>query len=125
LVDVHYPEAERLVMVMDDLNTRTPAALYEAFAPSEAWRIARKLEIHYIPKHGSWLNMAEIELSVLWRQCLSGRRIPDKETLAGQSGTWEKERNKAGVTVDWRFHGGGCPQEAEAPLPAAIIVELY
>ncbi len=87
---------------MDNLNTHTPAALYEAFAPSEARRIAGKLEIHYTPKHGSWLNMAEIELSVLARQCLD-RRIPDREALAGGVGAWEVERNAAESSIDWRF----------------------
>jgi hypothetical protein len=103
LVDVHYPHAERIVLVMDNLNTHTPAALYEAFAPEEAGRIARKLEIHYTPKHGSWLNMAEIELSVLARQCLGHRRIPDRETLTGEVGAWEAERNASKSSIDWRF----------------------
>ncbi len=102
LVDVHYPHAERIVLVMDNLNTHTPAALYEAFAPAEARRIVRKLEIHYTPKHGSWLNMAEIELSVLARQCLD-RRIPDQQALADEAAAWEKERNAAESSIDWRF----------------------
>lgn len=102
LVDVHYPEAERIVLVMDNLNTHTPAALYETFEAAEARRIARKLEIHYTPKHGSWLNMAEIELSVLARQCLD-QRIPDQEALAGEVGAWETERNAAKSTIEWRF----------------------
>ncbi len=88
LVDVHYPHAEKIVLVMDNLNTHTPAALYEAFYPVEARRLCEKLEIHYTPKHGSWLNMAEIELSVLGRQCLD-QRIPDQETLAGEVGAWK------------------------------------
>ena len=103
LVDLHYPDAERIVLVMDNLNTHTPAALYEAFSPSEARRIYEKLEIHYTPKHGSWLNMAEIELSVLARQCLGDRRIPDRECLAGEVGAWEAERNAAESPIDWRF----------------------
>jgi hypothetical protein len=102
LVDVHYPEAEKIVLVLDNLNTHTPAALYEAFVPAEARRIARKLEIHYTPRHGSWLNMAEIELSVLARQCLD-QRIPDQETLAEEVGAWEAERNAAESSIDWRF----------------------
>jgi transposase len=102
LVDVHYPEAERIVLVLDNLNTHTPASLYEAFAPAEAKRLADKLEIHYTPKHGSWLNMAEIELSVLARQCLA-ERIPNKETLTEQVSAWEKERNRHDVRVNWRF----------------------
>jgi transposase len=102
LVDLHYPAAERIVLVMDNLNTHTPAALYEAFTPVEARRIASKLEIHYTPKHGSWLNMAEIELSVLARQCLD-QRIPDRESLAGEVGAWEAERNAVESSIDWRF----------------------
>ena len=102
LVDVHYPTAELIVLVMDNLNTHSIASLYEAFAPEEAHRIARKLEIHYTPKHGSWLNMAEIELSVLARQCLD-RRIADKATLDTQVATWTTKRNASGATVKWRF----------------------
>ena len=103
LVDVHYPDAERIVLVMDNLNTHTPAALYEAFAPSEARRIYEKLEIHYTPNHGSWLNMAEIELSVLARQCLGDRRIPDRESLAEEAGAWEAQRNASESSIEWRF----------------------
>jgi DDE superfamily endonuclease len=102
LVEIHYPKAEKIVLVMDNLNTHTPAALYEAFTPVEARRIAKKLEIHHTPKHGSWLNMAEIELSVLARQCLD-RRIPDRESLAGEVGAWEAECNAAESSIDWRF----------------------
>jgi len=102
LVDVHYPEAERIVLVMDNLNTHTPAALYEAFAPTEARRILERLEIHYTPKHGSWLNMAEVELSVLARQCLD-RRIPDQQALTREAGAWETERNALESSIDWRF----------------------
>lgn len=102
LVDVQYPDAERLVLVMDNLNTHSPASLYEAFAPSEARRIAERLEIHHTPKHGSWLNMAEIEFSVLGRQCLA-RRIPTVEALQREIAAWEDERNAATLTIDWRF----------------------
>lgn len=102
LVDVRFPEAERIVLVLDNLNTHTPASLYEAFAPAEAKRLADRLEIHYTPKHGSWLNMAEIELSVLARQCLD-RRLPDVETLTSEAAAWEQERNAAGMTVRWQF----------------------
>lgn len=102
LVDIHYPTAERIVLVMDQLNTHSPASLYEAFAPAEAKRIAAKLEIHHTPKHGSWLNMAEIELSALGRQCL-GRRIGKQETLAAAIGSWEKQRNAATRKVNWQF----------------------
>jgi hypothetical protein len=102
LVDVHFPEAERITVVQDNLNTHTPAALYKAFEPAEAKRIWDKLEFHYTPKHGSWLNMAEIELSVLSRQCLD-RRIPDQESLVREVAAWEAERNRSGDTVNWRF----------------------
>jgi hypothetical protein len=102
LVDLHYPEAEKIVLVLDNLNTHTPGALYEAFTPTEARRIAKNLEIHYTPKHGSWLNMAEIELSVLARQCLD-QRIPDQQTLAEEVGAWEAERNAAESSIEWRF----------------------
>jgi hypothetical protein len=103
LVDVHYPEAEKIVLVMDNLNTHTPASLYEAFPPKEAKRLTDLLEIHYTPKHGSWLNMAEIELSVLAGQCLD-RRLPDWATLAREVEAWEAERNARGsTTINWRF----------------------
>ncbi len=102
LVDVHYPAAEKIVLVMDNLNTHTPASLYEAFPPAEAKRLTDRLEIHYTPKHGSWLNMAEIELSVLGRQCLD-RRIPDDATLMQEVAAWEDGRNGADTIVNWRF----------------------
>jgi hypothetical protein len=102
LVDVHYPEADRIVLVMDNLNTHTPASLYEAFEPAEAKRLADKLEIHPTPKHGSWLNIAEIELSVLARQCLD-RRIDSLDALRREVATWEADRNASQRVVDWRF----------------------
>jgi len=102
LVEVHYPEAERIVLVVDNLNTHTLGALYETFEPREARRLAAKLEIHYTPKHGSWLNMAEIELSILGRQCLN-RRILDRETLQREVTAWERERNARAAKMQWRF----------------------
>lgn len=102
LVDVWYPAAERVVLVCDNLSTHTPAALYEAFEPAEARRVVEKLEWHYTPRHGSWLNVAEVELSVLARQCLD-RRIPDRGTLAAEVAVWEAARNAAVVRVDWQF----------------------
>jgi len=102
LVDEWYPEAEQIVVVLDNLSTHSPAALYETFAPAEARRLVEKVEWHYTPKHGSWLNMAEIELSVLARQCLA-RRIPELETLRREVATWEAGRNAAVVKVDWQF----------------------
>jgi transposase len=102
LVDERYPEAERIVLVMDNLNTHTPASLYEAFDPEEARRLTEKLQIHYTPKHGSWLNMAEIELSVLSRQCLD-RRVPDFESLQAEVAAWQTRRDEIGGKIDWRF----------------------
>ncbi len=102
LVDVHYTTAEVIVLVLDNLNTHTPASLYEAFPPAEAKRLAAKLEIHYTPKHGSWLNMAEIELNVLAAQCLD-RRLPDRATLAGEAAAWQASRNADRRTINWRF----------------------
>ena len=102
LVDVHYPDADKIVLVQDNLNTHTPASLYEAFPPTEAKRLADKLELHYTPKHGSWLNMAEIELGVLAGQCLD-RRLPDRQTLEQEVAAWVAARNAAIKTIDWRF----------------------
>ena len=102
LVDIHFPQAAKIVLVMDNLNTHRLASLYEAFPAATARRIAAKLEIHYTPKHGSWLNMAEIELSVLHRQCLKAR-IPDQASLIQQVDAWQKRRNASATTVNWRF----------------------
>jgi len=102
LVDVHYPKAEKIVLVMDNLNTHTPSSLYSTFAPPEALRILKKLELHYTPVHGSWLNMAEIELSALARQCLS-RRIGTQEELEREVLAWQQRRNEESITVNWRF----------------------
>ena len=102
LSDVCYPDAKKIVLVMDNLNTHKLASLYEAFAPDEARRLAERFEIHYTPKHGSWLDMAETELSVLARQCLN-RRIDNMDHLTREFQAWEKRRNEAESTVDWRF----------------------
>jgi hypothetical protein len=102
VADDHFPEAEIIVLVLDNLNTHTLASFYEAFEPAEARRLAARFEIHYTPRHGSWLNMAEIELSILARQCLD-RRIADRETVQREAGAWETERNERQMTVDWRF----------------------
>jgi hypothetical protein len=102
LVDGHYPEAERIAVVLDNLSPHSPAALYQAFPPAEARRLLQRLEFHYTPKHGSWLNLAELEFSVLGRQCLD-RRIPDRETLQRAIAAWEAARNAAQATVQWRF----------------------
>jgi hypothetical protein len=102
LVDVHYPDATQIVLVQDNLNTHTPASLYAAFPPAEAKRLADRLELHSTPKHGSWLNMAEIELSVLSEQCLD-RRLADRATLEREVAAWEATRNLTSHGVDWRF----------------------
>jgi len=102
LVDEIYPQADSIVLVMDNLNTHKKASLYEAFEPVEAKRIADRLETHYTPKHGSWLNMAEIEMSVLSRQCLA-ERMDNMRRLEDQAMAWAGTRNAKGAKVDWRF----------------------
>ena len=102
LIDGAYPHAEKIVLVMDNLNTHTPSSFYEVFPPAEARRLARKLEIHYTPKHGSWLNTAEIELAVLTRQCLQ-RRLATPELMRQEVANWQRERNQQQATINWRF----------------------
>jgi len=102
LVDVYFPDAELIRLVVDNLNTHTPAALYEAFAPAEARRITRQLEFHYTPKHGSWLNMAECEFAVLSTQCLD-RRLPDVASLRREVAAWQVPRNENKTKINWRF----------------------
>ncbi len=102
LVDVHFPDAEKIRVVLDNLNTHSPAALYEAFEPHQARRLLQKLEFHYTPKHASWLNMAEIEFSVMVGQCLR-RRIPDQATLTTELTVYTRQRNDAQATVRWQF----------------------
>jgi hypothetical protein len=102
LCDEWYPEAAVIRVVLDNLNTHSPASLFAAFPPEEAWRLLRRLEIHYTPKHASWLNMAEMELSVLARQCLD-RRIDSREVLAHEVAAWEAERNRLRVAIEWCF----------------------
>lgn len=100
--DVHFPDAEKIVLVQDNLNTHAKASLYEAFAPAEARRLVERFEWHYTPKHGSWLNMAESELAVLARQCLD-RRIPDKASLESEVAAWVQRRNTHNAKANWRF----------------------
>lgn len=102
LSDTHFPEAKKIVLVQDNLNTHKPASLYEAFPPEEARRLVERFEWHYTPKHGSWLDMAESELSFLSRQCLD-RRIPDKQNLIEEVAAWEARRNKHHAKADWQF----------------------
>jgi hypothetical protein len=102
LLEERYPEADRVVLVMDNLNTHTVTSLYETFPPAQARRLAERLDIHYTPKHGSWLNIAEIELSALNSQCLD-RRIPDLKSMQREVAAWEAARNNRGAPVNWRF----------------------
>ena len=116
LADQHYPEAEKVRVVLDNLNTHTPASLYKAFEPAEARRILRKLEFHHTPKHASWLNQVEIELSALSRQCLD-RRIPDEIALKRESGAWERKRNEMQATVAWRFTAADAREKLKRLYP--------
>ena len=120
LVDVHFPHAKKVVLVMDNLNTHSPSSLYAAFPPEEAKRIADRLEIHHTPKHGSWLNMAEIELSVLGRQCLS-RRIPDQAALRHEVAAWERARNEARASIDWRFNNRDARARLKRLYPSSVV----
>ena len=102
LSDTHFPDAKKIVLVQDNLNTHKPASLYEAFPPDEARGLVERFEWHYTPKHGSWLDMAESELAVLSSQCLD-RRIPDKPALTEEVAAWEAERNEKHAKADWQF----------------------
>jgi hypothetical protein len=102
LADIHFPDADRIILVNDNLNTHKPASLYEAFPAPEARRLVERFEWHYTPKHASWLDMAESELSVLSSQCLD-RRIPDMQTLMKEAAAWEADRNKHHAKADWQF----------------------
>ena len=124
LVDQDYPDRERIVLVMDNLNTHHPASLYEAFEPSEARRIAERLEIHYTPKHGSWLNMAEIEIGVLDRQCLD-RRIPSQEILEQENRGMGTPAESAGLSGGLALHHRGRPHQAQVPIPINTNVTGY
>ena len=120
LVDVHFPRAKKVVLVMDNLNTHSPSSLYATFPPEEAKRIADRLEIHHTPKHGSWLNMAEIELSVLGRQCLS-RRIPDRPSLRREVAAWERARNQDRASTDWRFSTQDARAKLKRLYPSSVV----
>jgi hypothetical protein len=102
IADELYPQAERIVLVQDNLNTHSPASLYEAFEPAQAKRLTDRFEFHYTPKHGSWLDMAEIELGILGRQCLA-RRIDNVDHLQREVKAWQTARNAAGTKVNWQF----------------------
>ena len=122
IVDVLFPDAEQVILVMDNLNTHVGGALYEAFPPDEARRILNKLEIHYTPKHGSWLNMAETELSVLSRQCLD-RRIATQQFLEREVSTWNRERNASATTVDWQFTTADARIKLKRLYPVIVVSE--
>jgi hypothetical protein len=117
LVDAHFPEAEVIRVVLDNLNTHTPASLYEAFTPQEARRIFRKLEFHYTPTHASWLNMAEIEISVLDRQCLD-RRLPEMTLVSSEVFAWVNQRNQQRAMVDWQFTNSNARSKLEYLYPS-------
>ena len=106
LIEVHYPQAEKFVLVTDNLHTHSPASFYEVFEPEEAWRLSQKLEIHHTPVHGSWLNMAEIELSVLARQALNGR-LATLQAVQERVAAWQERRNQQHATISWRFTTAG------------------
>ncbi len=116
LVDIYHRDADVIRLVVDNLNIHTPAALYEVFKPQEARLIVQKLEFHYTPKHASWLNQVEIELSVLSRQCLE-RRILDIQTLSSEVATWEKQRNLQRTSVYWRFQTTDARRKMERLYP--------
>ena len=122
LVDVHFPQAEVIRLVVDNLNTHTPAALYDTFAPAEARRLTRKLEFHYTPKHGSWLNMAECEFAALTKQCLA-RRVPDVTTLRQEVTAWQTRRNRAKTRINWRFATADTRVRLHRLYPASIAPE--
>ena len=122
LVDVHFPQAEVIRLVVDNLNTHTPAALYETFAPAEARRLTRKLEFHYTPKHGSWLNMAECEFAALTKQCLA-RRVPDVTTLCREVAAWQAGRNRAKTRINWRFATADARLKLQRLYPTATVPE--
>jgi hypothetical protein len=102
VIDIQYPDAEKVILIMDNLNTHSVGSFYEAFTPEEAIRLSKRLEIHYTPKHGSWLNIAEIELSALTSQCLD-RRIPDFDTMRREVSAWQNDRNNRRIKIDWQF----------------------
>ena len=120
LSDDEYPDAEKIVLVTDNLNIHSPACLYERFEPVEARRLAQQFEWHYTPEHGSWLNMAEIELSILSRQC-TNRRISNKQTLATEVSAWEKDRNKLKVQINWQFKPDHARIKLKRLYPITVI----
>jgi hypothetical protein len=121
LVDMQYPAAEKIVLIMDNLNTHTISLLYETFSPGEAFRIAQKLEIHFTPKHGSWLDIAELELSALAAQCLGTRRIGDIQTLNVELSVWHTWRNRNQKGVDWQFTTADARTKLKRLYPEIVV----
>lgn len=121
LVDEQYPDVEKIILIMDNLNTHTGASLYETFEPEEARRLLNKLEIHYTPKHGSWLNIAEIGLSMLSGQCLD-RRIPDMNTLTNEVAAWTKSINTMNKKIDWQFTTKDARRELKRLYPTILTL---
>jgi hypothetical protein len=124
LADEHFAGAERIVLVQDNLNTHSPASLYEAFAPAEAARIKARFEFHFTPKHGSWMNIAEIELSALARGCLA-RRIPDRDMLTTELRAWQRNRNQAATKHSLAVHHRRCTREAHQTIPITYSVTKH
>lgn len=122
LADISYPDVEKIILIMDNLNTHKLSSLYKAFPPKEARRIAKRLEIHNTPKHGSWLNMAEIELNVMTRQCLA-RRIDNLEKLRSELSTWEKERNTNTAKINWHFTNNQARVKLISLYPKTILAD--
>ena len=120
VLDKQYPDAEKVVLVMDNLNTHDISSLYEAFPPEEAFRLAQRLEIHYTPNHGSWLDIAEIELSALAAQCLGTRRIPTIDALNRELSVWETRRNASQKGVDWHFTAADARSKLKRLYPAIL-----
>ena len=120
LSDDEYPDADKIVLVTDNLNTHSPACLYERFEPDEARRLTQRFEWHYTPEHGSWLNMAEIKLSLLSRQC-TNRRIANKKTLTAEVAAWEKSRNKLKVQINWQFKPDNARIKLKRLYPVTVI----
>ena len=121
LLEVHYPDAERVVLVQDNLNTHTPASLYQAFEPAEAKRLADRLELHYTPKHGSWLNIAENELSAMTRQCVKDRRFATIDLLRSETTAWHTHNNAKQRAVDWQFKVGDARIKLKSVYPKIIV----
>jgi hypothetical protein len=120
LCDELYPQAELIRVVLDNLNTHTIGSLFATYAPEEAWRLKRRLEFHYTPKHASWLNMAELEIGVLNRQCLQ-RRLGDADTMKREISAWQEQRNRAGVTIEWSFRVADARRKLDHLYPQELV----